>query len=123
VWQQCRGKDTHSLGLEGVNSLELSLNVVSDGLELGEDLLGLGDDVLVAKDLVVVGKVDFGVLLLELVELALGVVGTLAEGRDLGEGVLAKTKVGDLGKIHCSSTSSHCDDDYRKGEEKRGGDG
>lgn len=101
-------RDTNSLGLESVDGLELSLNVVGDGLELGEDLLSLVNDVLVAKNLVVVGKVDFGGLLLELGELTLSVVGALAESGDLSEGVLAKTEVGDLGKIHCSSTSSHC---------------
>lgn len=101
-------EDTHSLGLEGVDGLELSLNVVGDRLELGKDLLGLVYDILVAEELVVVGKVDVGVLLLELGELTLCVVGTLAEGGDLSKGVLAKTKVGDLGEINCSSTSSHC---------------
>ncbi len=52
-------------------------------------------------------KVDFGVLLLELVELTLSIVGTLAESRDLSEGVFAKTEVGDLGEINCSGTGSH----------------
>ena len=101
-------KITNSLGFESIDGLELSLNIVGDGLELGEDLLSLGDDVLVAKDLAVVGKVDVGVLLLELGELTLGVVGTLTESRDLSEGVLAKTQVGDLGEVDSSSTGGHC---------------
>lgn len=104
-----RRADTHSLGLEGVDGLELGLDVVRHGLELGEDLLRLGDDVLVADELVVVCKVDVRLLLLELRELALGVVGALAERRNLGERVLAQSQVGDLGKISSSSTSSHCE--------------
>lgn len=101
-------QDTNSLGLESVDSLELSLNIVGDGLELGEDLLSLVDDVLVTEDLVVVSKVDVGGLLLELRELTLSIVGTLTESRDLSESVFAKAQVGDLGEINCSSTSSHC---------------
>ena len=109
-WSVSREKrDTHSLGFESVDSLKLGLNVVSDRLELGEDLLSLANDILVPEHLVVVGKVDVGFLLLELGELTLGVISTLAESRNLSKGVLAKTQVGDLGQIHCSSTSSHCD--------------
>ena len=102
--------DTNSLGLESINGLELSLNIVGDRLELAQDLLSLADDILVAKDLVVVSKVDVGVLLLELSELTLSTVGTLTESGDLSKGLLAKTQVGDLGEIDCSSTGGHCDD-------------
>lgn len=92
--------DTYSLGLEGVNSLELSLDIVGDGLEVVKNLLGLVDNVLVLENALVVGKVDGGGLLLELGESSSGVLVPLPESRDLGDGVLAQAKVGaDLGKI------------------------
>lgn len=106
-----QGCNTNSLGLESINSLHLSLNIKSNRLELAQDLLSLRDDILVAKHLVVVGEINIGVLLLELSKLTFSIVGTLTESRDLSERLLAKTQVGDLGQIDCSSsssTSSHC---------------
>lgn len=101
-------RNTNSLGFESINSLELSLNIISDRLELAQNLLSLVDNILVTEKLVVVGEINLGVLLLELSELTLSIVGTLTESRDLSEGLLTKTQVGDLGEIDCSSTSGHC---------------
>jgi hypothetical protein len=75
----------YSLGLESSDGLELSLEVVVDGLEALEELLTLGDDLLVLQDVAVVGKVDGGVVLLDGSVGSTGSGGTVAEGGELSK--------------------------------------
>ena len=81
---------TYSLGLELVNGLELSVQVVSDRLEALDSLLGLIDDALVLKQLAVMSEIDSGGLLLQLEQNTLGFVIALAEGLEGSSGFLGK---------------------------------
>ena len=77
--------ETHRLGLERLNRLDLRAHIVGDGLEVAEDLLGLVDNGLVAEDRAVVCEVDGRRLGRELAMDALGVGIALPErleGRD-----------------------------------------
>jgi hypothetical protein len=68
------------LSLEGVDGLQLSADIVGDGLEGVESLLDLIDDSLVLEDGSVLGEIDGGGLLRELLNLAADVLVALLEG-------------------------------------------
>lgn len=84
----------HGLDLEGLNGLELPVDVVRGGLEGGEALLDLVDDGLVLQHGAVVREVNLGGLLLEGLELAAGVVIALLEGVERGDGLAAEAERG-----------------------------
>lgn len=51
---------TYSLGLESLNGLNLLIHVISDRLEVTEELLGFINDSLVFEDRSIVGEVNSG---------------------------------------------------------------
>lgn len=71
---------THRLGLEGLDGLDVSANIVCHGLVLLQDFFCLIDDGLVLQHGAVVREVDGGGLSLKLSVYSLGVSVTLAEG-------------------------------------------
>lgn len=83
-----------SLGLKGLDSLELAVEVVCGGLESVEALLDLVNDGLVLEGGPVVGKVDGGRQLGQLLDLALGGVVTRLEGLQRGHGLPAQAERG-----------------------------
>ena len=90
----------HSLGLEGLNGLDLSRNIVRRGLEGAEILLDLVDDGLVLQERAVVGEVDGLRLLRERLHAAAGVVTALLEGLQGRGGLAAETeRAGHLGPV------------------------
>lgn len=95
------------LGLEGVNGLQLSADIVADGSEGLESLLDLVDDGLVLEDGSVLGEVDGGGLLAELLDLAADVLVALLEGLEGGDGLATETEgAGDLGPVKLESCAS-----------------
>lgn len=95
------------LNLEGVDGLELARDVVGGGLEGGEALLDLVDDGLVLEDGAVVGKVDLGRLLGQLLNLAPHVVVALLESLERGGRLATETQGrGDLGPVDLESCAS-----------------
>lgn len=84
----------HSLNLEGLDGLELPVDIVRGRLEGGEALLNLVDDGLVLQHGAVVREVDLGGLLLEGLELAAGVIVALLEGMEGGDGLAAEAERG-----------------------------
>ena len=83
-------EETDSLGLEGLDGLDVRVNVISDRLERADELLGLINDCLVLENGTVVGKVDGGGLLAERCSRALGVGVALAEGLQRGDGLCSR---------------------------------
>ena len=95
------------LGLEGIDGLQLSADIVGDGLEGGESLLDLVDNSLVLQDGSVGGEVDGGSLLGKDLELAAGILVSLLEGLEGGNGLTAKAqRAGDLGPVELESCAS-----------------
>lgn len=72
----------HSLCLESLNSLDLSLHIVLLWLERSELLLDIGDDVLVLQDRLVVCEVDVLGLVGEDLDLAARGIVALLEARE-----------------------------------------
>lgn len=88
------------LDLEGVNGLDLALDVVGRGLELLEALLDLVDDGLVLERRPVLGEVDRGGQLREQGDLAAGVLVALLKGLERGDRLAAQAqRGGDLGPV------------------------
>lgn len=83
-----------SLGLKGLDSLELAVEVVCGGLEGIESLLDLVNDSLVLEGGPVVGKVDSSRQLGQLLDLALGGIVTRLEGLQRGHGLPAQAERG-----------------------------
>lgn len=95
------------LDLEGLDSLDLAGDVVGGGLEGLEALLDLVDDGLVLEDGAVVGEVDGGGLLRELLDLAACVLVALLEGLQGGDGLAAEAQgLGDLDPVELESCAS-----------------
>lgn len=95
------------LDLEGLDGLDLAGDVVGGGLEGLEALLDLVDDGLVLEDGAVVGEVDGGGLLRELLDLAAGVLVALLEGLQGGDGLAAEAQgLGDLDPVELESCAS-----------------
>jgi hypothetical protein len=94
----------HSLGLEGINGLQLTGDIVTGGLKGLEVVLDLVDDSLVLQDAAVVGEVDFLGLLGEELNLAAGLIVTLLEGLQGGGGLAAEAeRAGDLDPVDLES--------------------
>lgn len=88
------------LGLEGVDGLELPVDIVLLWLEGGELLLDLVDDGLVLEHAAVVGKVDGLGMFAQLLELAAGVVVALLEGDQRVGGAAPEAQLGaNLGPV------------------------
>lgn len=95
------------LDLEGLNGLDLAGDVVGGGLECGEALLDLVDHGLVLEDGAVVGEVNGRGKLREGLDLATGVLVTLLEGLEGGDGLAAQAERGrDLGPVELESCAS-----------------
>ncbi|KAI6775732.1 hypothetical protein HG530_002490 [Fusarium avenaceum] len=95
------------LSLESIDSLQLSANIVGDGLEGVESLLDLIDDSLVLEDGSVLGEIDGGGLLREVLDLAADVLVALLEGLQGGDGLATETEgAGDLGPVKLESCAS-----------------
>jgi hypothetical protein len=95
------------LSLKGIDGLQLSADIVGNGLEGVESLLDLIDDSLVLEDGSVLGEVDGGGLLLELLDLAADVLVALLEGLQGGNGLATETEgAGDLGPVKLESCAS-----------------
>lgn len=82
------------LCLERLNGLHLSLNIVGGWLEGLELLLYIVDDGLVLEDSAVVGEIDGGGVLLELLDLSAGVVVALLESNEGVGGAAFETELG-----------------------------
>lgn len=96
-----------SLSLEGVDGLDLAVDVVGEGLEVLEALLDLVDNGLVLEGRAVGGEVDGGGLLRELLDAAAGVVVALLESLQGGHGLAAETqRAGHLGPVDLESGAS-----------------
>lgn len=99
----------NSLGLEGVDGLDLAANVVGSGLEGLEVVLDLVDDGLVLQDAAVVGEVDGLGLLGQDLDLAAGVVVALLEGLERSGGLAAEAERGrNLGPVDLESGAALC---------------
>ncbi|KAI6753107.1 hypothetical protein HG531_005276 [Fusarium graminearum] len=95
------------LSLEGIDGLQLSADIVGNGLEGVESLLDLVDDGLVLEDGSILGEVDGGGLLLELLDLAADVLVALLEGLQGGNSLATETEgAGDLGPVKLESCAS-----------------
>lgn len=95
------------LSLEGVNGLQLAVDVVGNGFEGLEALLDLVDDGLVLERGPVVGKVDRRGLFRQLLDLATGVFVALLEGLQRGDGLATQSqRAGDLGPVELESCAS-----------------
>ncbi len=81
-----------SLGLEGINGLQLAGNIVGGGLEVLELVLDLVDDGLVLQDAAVTGEVDGLRLLGKELNLAARIVVTLLESLQRGSGLAAEAE-------------------------------
>lgn len=84
----------NSLGLEGVNGLELAVDIVGSGLEGLEVVLELVDDSLVLQDAAVVAEVNSLGLLGEDLDLAASLVIALLESLERGSGLAAEAEGG-----------------------------
>lgn len=78
---------TYSLGLEGLNRLNLSGNIVCHRLELFQGLLSLIDNGLVLENRAVVVKIDGGGGIAINMRQTLGLAVTLAESLEGGDGL------------------------------------
>jgi hypothetical protein len=97
----------NGLDLEGLDGLELAVQVVGGGLEGVETLLDLVNDGSVLEDRAVVGKVDGGRLLLQQLQLAAHVVVALFEGLQAGHRLAAQAeRRRDLGPVDLESCAS-----------------
>lgn len=97
----------HSLGLESINGLDLSGDIVGDGLEGSESLLDLIDNGLVLQGRSVGGEVNGGGLLGQSLELASGILVSLLEGLEGGNGLATEAqRAGDLGPVELESCAS-----------------
>lgn len=93
-----------SLSLKGVNSLQLTANVVGSRLEALEVVLDLVDDGLVLEDLAVVGEVDCLREFRQNLDLATRIIVTLLEGLQGSRGLAAEAqRGGDLGPVDLES--------------------
>lgn len=110
------------LGLESLNGLDLAVDVVLLGLEGAELLLNVVDDGLVLEDTAVVGEVNGLLLLLELGELAAGVVVALLEGdKRVGGLALEGELLGELGPVElegCVALKKGVSLCWRQGEDR-----
>lgn len=96
-----------SLGLEGVNGLDLSADVVGGGLESVESLLDLVDDGLVLQEGSVGGEVNRRGLLGEHLDLAAGILVALLEGLQGSDGLATEAqRGGHLGPVELESCAS-----------------
>lgn len=85
----------------------MSANIVGDRLEGTESLLNLIDDSLVLEDGSVLGEIDGGGLLLELLNLAADILVALLESLQGGNGLATETEgAGDLGPVKLESCAS-----------------
>jgi len=82
------------LGLEGLNSFNVGVDIISNGLEVRHKLLDLVNDGLVLENGSVVGKVDGGGLGGERMLQTLSLAVPLAEGLEGGDGLLSETERG-----------------------------
>lgn len=99
------------LDLEGVNGLDLAADIVGGGLEGLEALLDLVNDGLVLQDGAVLGEVDGGGLLRQLLDLAAGILVALLEGLEGGDGLAAEAQGrGDLDPVELESCASLFDE-------------
>ena len=97
----------NGLGLERLNGLDLSVDVVRRGLERLEVALDLVDDGLVLQHLAVVREVDRLALLRERLHLAAGVVVAVFERLEGGGGLAAEPQgAGHLGPVELESCAS-----------------
>jgi hypothetical protein len=95
------------LRLKSFNRLNLSSNIVCRGLERIEMLLDLVDDGLVLQDGTIVSEVDFGGLFGELGHSATGILVTLLEGLEGGDGLAPETKrAGNFGPVELERCTS-----------------
>lgn len=95
------------LGLEGGDGLELAGDVVGGGLEGLEALLDLVDDGLVLEDGAVLGEVDLGGELRQLLDPALGVVVARLEGLQGRDRLATEAQGGgDLGPVELEGCGS-----------------
>ena len=83
----------HSLGLKGLDGLDLSVHIVRLGLERAEALLDLVDDGRVLEYRAVVSEVDLLRLLLQYVDFAARVVVALLERLERGSSLAAQTEL------------------------------
>lgn len=99
------------LDLEGVNGLDLAADIVGGGLESLEALLDLVNDGLVLQDGAVLGEVDGGGLLGQLLDLAAGILVALLESLEGGDGLAAEAQGrGDLDPVELESCASLFDE-------------
>lgn len=84
----------NSLGLEGVNGLQLAADIVGNGLEGLEVVLELVDDGLVLQDAAVVAEVNGLGLLGQDLNLAASLVAALLESLEGGGGLAAEAEGG-----------------------------
>lgn len=104
------------LGLEGLDGLDLAVDIVGLGLEGLEALLDLVDDGLVLEEGAVLGKVDLGGLFGQLLDLALGIVIARLEGLQRGDRLATQAqRGGDFGPVELQSCGS-----LAEGEEEGG---
>lgn len=88
------------LNLESIDGLELAAHVVCGGLEVLEALLDLVNDGLVLEKAAVLGEVDGGGLLGQLLDLSADVLITCLEGLQGGNSLAAETeRLGDLDPV------------------------
>lgn len=94
----------NSLGLESLDSLQLTGNIVGGGLEGLELVLDLVDNGLVLQDLAVVGEVDGLGLFGQKLNLATGIVVPLLESLERGSGLAAEAeRAGHLDPVNLKS--------------------
>lgn len=92
------------LSLEGVDGLQLAVDIVGSGLEALEVVLNLVDDGLVLEDVAVVGEVDGLRLVGKDLNLAAGVIVALLESLQRGGGLAAEAERGrHLGPVDLES--------------------
>ena len=88
-----RSVSTYCFGLESLDGLDVSANIVCHGLILLQDFFGLIDDSLVLQYRAVVGEVNGGRLSFKLSVYPLGVTVTLAEGLERRDGLCVRTSL------------------------------
>jgi hypothetical protein len=94
----------NSLGLEGVDGLQLAVDIVGSGLEGLEVVLELVDDGLVLQDAAVVAEVNGLGLLRQDLDLAASIVVALLESLEGGGGLAAEAEGGrHLGPVDLES--------------------
>lgn len=97
----------YRLNLEGLDSLDLPVDIVGGGLEGLESLLNLVDDGLVLQGGAVLGEVDLGGLLLEELELAASIFVSLLKGLEGGHRLAAEAEGGgDLDPVELERCAS-----------------